>query len=129
MHPEKEFFLKKSYIYYITFNYYTILFNPIKHYAFSHIFVFDCNYYFNLPLKKFCESLKDLPEDQVSSLKLRRNEVTGEIETKCFLERMDEYLKVSSTDLICADCCMADKKNIICAYDIDDIYDIHKKTA
>ena len=49
----------------------------------------------NLPLKDFCKNLKALPEDKINSLKLRRSEVTGEIETECFLERMDEYLEVS----------------------------------
>jgi hypothetical protein len=49
-----------------------------------------------------CKNLKDLPEDKINSLKVRRSEVTGEIETKCFFERMDEYLEVGkrARDLI-----------------------------
>ena len=47
-----------------------------------------------------CKNLKDLPEDKINSLKVRRSEVTGEIETKCFFERMDEYLEVGKRDLI-----------------------------
>ena len=41
----------------------------------------------------FCKNLRNLPEDKINSLRVRRSEVTGEIETKCFLERMDEYLE------------------------------------
>lgn len=53
-------------------------------------FLKNNNYY----LQNFCKELKSPSREQEKSLKLRRNEVTGEIEIKCVFERMDEYLKV-----------------------------------
>jgi hypothetical protein len=41
-----------------------------------------------------CKELKSPSREQEDTLKLRRNEVTGEVEIKCVFERMDEYLKV-----------------------------------
>jgi hypothetical protein len=45
-------------------------------------------------LQDFCKELKAPSHAQENTLKLRRNEVTGEVEIKCVFERMDEYLKV-----------------------------------
>ena len=41
-----------------------------------------------------CKELKAPSPARENALKLRRNEVTGEVEIKCVFERMDEYLKV-----------------------------------
>ena len=38
--------------------------------------------------------MKTLPPSEVDKLKLRRNQVTGEVEMECFLQRIHEYFKV-----------------------------------
>lgn len=46
-------------------------------------------------MQDFCKNIKNLPESKINSLKLRRSEITGQLETECFLERMNEYMIVS----------------------------------
>ena len=41
-----------------------------------------------------CRRIRSLSPDEVEKLKVRRNQVTGDIEMECFMTRMDEYLKV-----------------------------------
>ncbi|CAB4012475.1 dispatched homolog 3-like [Paramuricea clavata] len=60
--------------------------------------VFDRSFDLNPPpcqtaMLDLCKELKAPSHAQENTLKLRRNEVTGEVEIKCVFERMDEYLK------------------------------------
>lgn len=41
--------------------------------------------------------MKNPSDDEIDELKLRRNQVTGEIEMNCFMIRMEEYFKVQKT--------------------------------
>ena len=47
--------------------------------------------------KEFCKKIKNLPENQIENLRIRRNAVTGEPEIQCFMERLSEYLQVRRT--------------------------------
>lgn len=44
--------------------------------------------------KDFCKELKNLPDQQIRNLRIRRNAVSGEPEIQCFMERLNEYLQV-----------------------------------
>ena len=44
--------------------------------------------------------MKNLSPAQEDKLKLRRSQVTGEVEMECMFERMNEYLTVSNVDHI-----------------------------
>jgi hypothetical protein len=38
--------------------------------------------------------MKNPSAEEIDKLKMRRNQVTGEVELECFIGRMDEYFKV-----------------------------------
>ncbi|KAJ7373388.1 hypothetical protein OS493_012981 [Desmophyllum pertusum] len=60
--------------------------------------VFDTSFDLNpaecqVALLDFCKELKNLPEQQIKDLRIRRNAVTGEPEIQCFMERLNDYLQ------------------------------------
>lgn len=48
-------------------------------------------------LKEFCKEIKNLPENKIQNLRIRRNAITGEPEIQCFIDRLNDYLQVRKT--------------------------------
>lgn len=44
-------------------------------------------------LLKFCSKIQNLTASEVDRLKIRRNSVTGQLETKCFIDRINAYME------------------------------------
>jgi len=64
--------------------------------------VFDTSFDLNpadcqMALLDFCKELKNLPDEQIRNLRIRRNAVSGEPEIQCFMERLYEYLQDETT--------------------------------
>lgn len=55
---------------------------------------------FSFFTQDFCKELKNLPEQQIKDLRIRRNAVTGEPEIQCFMERLNDYLQVLNEYLL-----------------------------
>ena len=50
--------------------------------------------------QKICNDIKHLPAEDLSRLRIRRHALTGTPEVHCFMERLDEFLKVGKKKII-----------------------------
>ena len=69
-------------------------------------------FHFNGFLKKFlsqllqnmCKELKNLPKSVADKLKIRRDSITGELQVQCFVDQINQFLKVSM-NCVCLHVC------------------------